>query len=101
MLALERCVIKLMTGNPSKNQAFRVSPGPRPEDASASAAEIPAVDHQLWDSVLHRCLRPPGDAVQGISGTALFDYKLVLGDASIAADFQSYATHEGILHLIV
>jgi len=82
-------VIQLMTGNPSKKQAFRVSPGPRPEDATSSGAEVPAIDHQLWDSVLHRCLSPPGDDVQGISGTALFDYKLVLGDPSIAADMQA------------
>jgi hypothetical protein len=88
MLSLERFVVKMTTKGAPKGPALRASPKPVAEGASASiSAAGPAVDHRLWDSVLQRCLRPPGDTVQGIAGTSLFDYKLLFSDAEVAADF--------------
>lgn len=90
MLSVESFVVKMMTKEAPKGPALRASPKPVPEGAPASVAAAGlAVDHRLWDSVLQRCLRPPGDAVQGIADTSLFDYKLLLSDAAVAADFQA------------
>ena len=89
--SIEATVVRWLTGPPNKAAATRAVASADAYSPSPASSRSAAVDHEVWDRVLRRCVKP-GARVAGLEDVSLFDYTaaLSLEDAGAGRDLKTY-----------